>query len=446
MIKRTPETQPSIRSTNSLVNVILVTNAFVWYFFVITILKNVVGNFQSPLLALQIWGIHFLAIVISAIIGANFAGRIHNRSKFLVFWMILGMLSSVFSLFLDVTYVSNALAIAFLLGLSLGIGMPSCMGYFTESIKIENRGRIGGIIMLISGLGMIGLATISEGNSSLQELILVLWRTFGLIAFLALQGKVKNIHVNLQSSYKTLINYRPFLLYFVPWIMFSLITYLTLPIQTKYLGQAEADYLIMWDNVITGVFAIAGGFLIDILGRKRMSIVGFAMLGTAYAVLGLFYDMRFSWYFYTIIDGVAWGIFYVIFVVIIWGDLSQGKASDKYYAIGVLPFFVSNFIRLTVGNNLGDYIPTAAIFSFIAFFLFLAVLPLVYAPETLPEKQMKDRELKSYIEKAQKMVDKEQEKNKKHRKNRAKSNEEEQPTQQNSEEYEKAKQLAEKYY
>jgi hypothetical protein len=37
-----------------------------------------------------------------------------------------------------------------------------------------------------------------------------------------------------------------------------------------------------------------------------------------------------------------------------------------------------------------------------AFFLFLAVLPLMYAPETLSEKKIKDRELKQYIEKAKK--------------------------------------------
>ena len=41
---------------------------------------------------------------------------------------------------------------------------------------------------------------------------------------------------------------------------------------------------------------------------------------------------------------------------------------------------------------------------------FLAVLPLIYAPETLPEKIMKDRDLKSYIENAKKKAAKETEK------------------------------------
>jgi hypothetical protein len=39
-------------------------------------------------------------------------------------------------------------------------------------------------------------------------------------------------------------------------------------------------------------------------------------------------------------------------------------------------------------------------------FLFLAILPLLYAPETLPEKKIKERELKEYLKKASKMKEK----------------------------------------
>jgi hypothetical protein len=89
--------------------------------------------------------------------------------------------------------------------------------------------------------------------------------------------------------------------------------------------------------------------------------------------------------------------------VTIWGDLSPDAPSDKYYAVGVLPFFASKFLDVAIGGYVADAVQgyTSALFSFVAFFLFLAVLPLVYAPETLPEKIVQDRELKSYIEKAQ---------------------------------------------
>jgi Sec-independent protein translocase protein TatA len=92
----------------------------------------------------------------------------------------------------------------------------------------------------------------------------------------------------------------------------------------------------------------------------------------------------------------------------------QPLSSSKYYAIGVLPFFVSKFLALTVGKDMSSFILNIAsengLFSFLAFFLFLVVLPLVYAPETLPEKIMKDRDLQSYVDKAKKKVQKQSEK------------------------------------
>ena len=96
----------------------------------------------------------------------------------------------------------------------------------------------------------------------------------------------------------------------------------------------------------------------------------------------------------------------VIFVISVWGDLSYGASSDKYYAIGVLPYFISKFLQLVIGNVVATSISPYALFSFTAFFLFIAVLPLVYASETLPEKKIKERELKSYIEKAKKAKEK----------------------------------------
>jgi hypothetical protein len=51
-------------------------------------------------------------------------------------------------------------------------------------------------------------------------------------------------------------------------------------------------------------------------------------------------------------------------------------------------------------------IPVSTAFSFASFFLFLAVLPLIYAPETLPEREIRRRELRDYIRKAKKMVEK----------------------------------------
>jgi len=51
-------------------------------------------------------------------------------------------------------------------------------------------------------------------------------------------------------------------------------------------------------------------------------------------------------------------------------------------------------------------IETVTAFSLASFFLFLAVLPLMYAPETLSEKKIREMELRSYTERAKKIKEK----------------------------------------
>ena len=83
----------------------------------------------------------------------------------------------------------------------------------------------------------------------------------------------------------------------------------------------------------------------------------------------------------------------------IWGDLAQWKSSEKYYAIGFLPFLSSVFMEI-IGAYLAPMVSsnsTSAVFSFASLFLFLAVFPLAYAPETL---NLKDLEFKKYVDKA----------------------------------------------
>ena len=405
----------NIKST--IVNVVLVTNAFVWYYFVLELLKAAVQTAQvNQSTALVIWILHFGGIALSAFGGALLSKRIKDRLRFILYWMLLGGILSVISIGINLTLVPNILALSLLFGLALGFGMPSCMAYFADSIVVEKRGRTGGLIFLLTGLIIVALGlAVGEGISS-KVVVISGWRFFGLsIFFLFL--KFWHLNGNLSKTKpvsNTLVNYKPFLLYLIPWLMFSLIANLTTSMQTNIIQSIQntgvvmpsVEFLRNIENLLGAIFGVIGGFLIDFMGRKRMSIIAFAMLGLAYSSLGVFSGNPLSWYFYTFADGIAWGIFFVIFVVTIWADLSNGVSSEKYYAIGVLPFFISYFLRLTVGFDLTLIIPQEAIFSFVAFFLFLAVLPLVYAPETLPEKTMKDRELKGYIEKAQKVREK----------------------------------------
>jgi MFS family permease len=443
------KSQSRLATRKTLISIVLVINAFVWYYFISELLKDIVGTLViDQLTTIAIWSAHYGGIVFSALAGFLIAKKIKNRTGFLIVWMILGTISSIASIVVDLTYIPNIIAIALFWGISLGLGMPCVMGYFTESVETGNRGRVGGIMLLLTGIGMVVLGIIGGENIALRTFILSAWKIFGL-AFLLIFRKTNENVVKPQdtTSYRAVLNQRSFLLYLVPWIMFSLITYLTTPIQDAIIGTSTVALLIVVENAIIAISGVIGGFFLDIFGRKRMSIVGFVLLGLGYSVLGLGDTANMlSWYFYIIVDGVAWGILFVIFVVTIWGDLSYSKPSDKYYAIGVLPFFISKFLQLTIGNQLAAEIPASSIFSLTALFLFLAVLPLFYAPETLPEKVMKDRELKGYVENAKKKVQKESDKMQKKEKKQINAKEEKMQEPGDSKEYEDAVKLAEKYY
>jgi hypothetical protein len=172
------------------------------------------------------------------------------------------------------------------------------------------------------------------------------------------------------------------------------------------------------------------------------------MLGLSAAARGFISASTPSLFFSAIFEGTAWGLLLVLFILTLWGDLSDTLPSAKYYVIGVIPFFVSMFIGFTVGKQIEDTLPATSLFPFAAFFLFIAVLPLFYSPETLPEKTMKDRELKSYLEKAQKFAHKEAEKTqqKEAKKNQKYQERSDEVKEENQEEYDKARKLAEKYY
>jgi MFS family permease len=390
-----------------LLNLFLIANSFIWYLFSLQILEKFVtasdfSSFETNIL----WISHFSTLIVAAILGAFLTKRLGGRRQFLIIWLILGTVAPFTAFLVNPTVYLGTLFLSLFFAGTFGVGMPNLMGYYTDQTSIETHGRIGGLIILAVGFGTIifGQALNIE-SVPFQTLILSLWRAAGLAALLFVSHKELSREPIKASSYTKLIRQRRFILYFIPWLMFALLNYLTTPVQVNVLSQQVIINLNIIGNIFLAAAALIGGFLMDSLGRKRIAIVGFVMLGLSYSMIGILQD-QWVWYVHTVINGISWGMLYVLFVVTIWGDLTHGEPSDKYYALGVIPFFLSKFLELTISSEIVNAIPLTEIFSFTAFFLFLAVLPLIYAPETLSEKHIKDRELKNYLEKANKVKQK----------------------------------------
>lgn len=439
--------KPSLKLTAT--NALLVGNAFVWYLLVfktLGVITDQIDPSQLSPLRLLVFGVNACSIAIFAFLGSFAIDKLKQRKHFLNVWMLLGVVVSLVPLALDMSIVAAILGISILFGAYFGIGMPMVMGYFSAHTIVENRAKVSGITFLLIGILFAILGFFIIGNILIACLILSGIRLAGVLLFRWSNVKELPSEESTKSSYRSIISNRGFLFFLVSWLMVSLVNYMTIPIQNVLFASSETFGFLTFvvEPIIMAFSAIICGFVADVFGRKRITILGFVMLGIGYAFLGLFPDWHLSSYFYIAADGIAWGIFNIVFLLIIWGDLAQFRKSDKFYVLGALPYVFSNFLRLLFAHYVPD-VSNLPIFSFASVFLFLAVLPLLYAPETLSEKLMKDRDLKSYVEKAKRKAQKESERNGKEEEQKDAGLEESQNCE-DDEDYKEALKLAEKYY
>jgi MFS family permease len=380
-------------------------NTFTWYYITLVMLERFLNTFPvSDADALLIRAVYYAAVIGSTIVGA--VAHLTRRLRFLYSWMLLGVVSSL----LPAVVSTQGLLWSLLLGVSFGLGIPVALAYFADRSALEGRGRISGVIFFLSNL-FAPLFFVSFGMVSLEIAftLLALWRATGLVVFFLLKPQENpTSEAPKRASFSAIFGNRAFLYYLVPWFMYSLIDQLERVVWANFLGAnfPDLNVLLGLGAPIIGAFAaLFGGLLSDWIGRKRVVIYGFVALGLAYAIVGVAPMMRFSWYVYLVGDGVAGGAFLAIFIMTLWGDLSQSGAREKYYVIGNLPFYIAAFVPLFLDSYVRS-VPPSASFSLASFFLFISVLPLLYATETLPEKKIELRRLRGYVEQAKKLGEK----------------------------------------
>jgi MFS family permease len=379
------------------VSAVLVADAFIWYLYSGRLLIDVVGAGISG----SVQGVNVLGTVFAALLGATLSSRLKGRIMFLRYWMLAGIFLSLIPIVVDITGAAASMVFFAAMGVYFGLGMPVCLAYFAASTETVNRSRIGGLVFFLTFLGVFIIGILQITNLAANALILAICKLAGFLLIFTLKPKETPIlPQKAGASYRGILSNKVFLLYFTPWIMFLIINYIsagTVAQISPGMWQISATI----ENLLSGIFVLVFGFFADYMGRKRLVVAGFILLGVGYASLGLLQQTTFAligWWFYTVVDGLAWGLFYTIFLMTIWGDLSQSANSEKYYTVGFIPFLLLPFM-----DNFGFYLAQAnvisagAIFSFASVFLFLAVLPLAYAPETL---NLKDREFKTYKQKA----------------------------------------------
>jgi len=396
--------RPSIRWKEFSPALIIVFNTIVWYTLTYGVFRSTVKSLGlSSTDNLALFATYYVGAACSAIVGSMFFAR--KRRTFLLSWMLAGVVMTALLATFTMNGTSLNILISFFLGISVGIGLPSCLAYFADLTIVGNRGIHGGITWSAIGGGTLVLALlVSPFEATSVFVALSIWRAIGLVAFYLLGKNGKTKEPQESPAYRSILRRKDMALYLIPWIMFCFINFTETPVLENLFGNFYF-FVGLIEFALIGIFAVVGGFLADLVGRKRVVITGFVTLGIGYAVLSLSPTTMISWYLYTGFDGFAWGMFASVFFMSLWGDLAEDRMKEKYYALGGLPYLLAGFLPVIIEPYAETIAPITA-FSLASFFLFVAVLPLMYAPETLPEKRIREIELKDYIEKAKKVKDK----------------------------------------
>ena len=386
-------------------------DAFLWYYLTLNVIAGISVSLNMDYMVLLF--LHAMGVLAAGAIGL-FSSR--NRYKLLLLWTALGTITALLPIF-DLSFsVLNIQLVCIAWGFSFGLGMPSCLGYFTEVIPVERRGRIAGASLLLSFLCAIVIDALVRMLGFQMLGFLFMYSSFGILRLLGfiplLSLGLEKVSTHRQGDGEhfglSKVFDRRLGLYLVPWFIFNVIDTVEGLLLKDVVKGIFPDYYSLMQFVLLfslSAFVLVGGILSDFIGRKPMVIVGLSTMGMAYALISIIPNNLAVWFFYFVSDGLAWGLFYTIFIAVIWGDLAPRGLEQLYYYVGSIPFFLASIVQITLASSVKLLNSTSA-FSLAAIFLFLAVLPILFASETLPEKKIQERQVRDYVEKAKKLKEK----------------------------------------
>jgi MFS family permease len=386
---------------------LLISGALAWFFLINQYIVNIfMGMTPNEPLSNNYFnlgqGLFYGFAIISAIIG-SLIRKTTGRRKLLLTWILLGIFSTILltlSQGLIFLIISSTL-----LGISFGWGLPISLAFLADCTAVEERARLSGIVILATFIFTFIISAV------IRTLSLGLLDAIYLFAFVRLTSILALIVGNCDARDHKQIAipnlpkgiYKEFLLYFFPFILFCVaagLAFNLIPATPEYESAVSLGKTLR--SIFIAVSGLTSGVVADRIGRKQPIIIGLIMLGVSFALLGF----SMSWtsvviYFTT--SGIAWGLFLVIFLAIP-GDLSVSGSREKFYAIGfILPFSILLGLSAIPGwaifSNSGSSI--SQLFSL---FLFLSIIPILLAKETLPAEKVRDRKMKEHLENIGKLI------------------------------------------
>jgi len=189
---------------------------------------------------------------------------------------------------------------------------------------------------------------------------------------------------------------RTIFFYLVPWAVFLIVNVTLAKNLSVYLSQQlpASFYLFLVAVQFVGVVfgAVIIGFFVDFFGRRPALALSLTLYGISAALGGLLTNNQvFSFIYF--VNGLSWGILFVLYTFVIWGDLSNKENCAKMYSIGLIVYFSTTGIGLITQISM----PVDLSSLLTCLVVFLSIIPIVLAPELLPPDFIERTRLKSHM-------------------------------------------------
>ena len=316
-------------------------------------------------------------------------------------------LTSILIMIALIPFISNnvaTLGVVLAIGCFFGTGLLAFLTYFWNLTVPEERGRIAGLIgfvalpiysianIVMASLDFLGTVTATALLSS--GIILVIFLRPERLALTSKKDERRNY-----AEKRTVI------LYAIPWIAFSLIN-VTLARNASLaivqgLSPSFHISLILYQTAGIIFGALFGGIAADFLGRRELLISSLTLYGISAVLVGLFTNGEILILAYAI-NGLSWGVLFILYTMVIWGDLSTQNNCALIYSIGLAIYYATAGIGFATQVSIPIF--TSSLVS--CLLVFLSNVPIAFAPELLPSEFSERIKLKLHIRKVKKIREK----------------------------------------
>jgi len=291
------------------------------------------------------------------------------------------------------------LIIVFAAAILFGISQLASLKYFWSLTTSIERGRTAGL----AGIFTLPLAYITgwlaETSNFSGTIIICIILNLITLTIILFNPENKPTLTKKKDERGHHPEKRTILLYAIPWILFSIINItLARNISIHVSQNIQSTFymiLLVLQMIASGFGALAGGIVADLFGRRFP--IGFSL--TLYGIstaLGAFTQNHEVLYFIYIANGLTWGIFWTMYIPVIWGDLTNKENNIKTYAFGLLIYYLSTGIGILLSNQISQIpIMTSALLGCIL--IFLSNIPIILAPELLSQDFRDSIKLKLYM-------------------------------------------------